>query len=55
MALRRRRQERLERRAALQSDPALAVPRLQPVTHREGSLTLAPPVQVPSLIPLIRV
>ena len=45
MRLNRRRQERLELRAALQSDPAAAVPRLQPVTHREGSPTLAPPVQ----------
>ena len=45
-SLRRRRQERLERRAALQSDPAQVVPRLQPITHREGSPTLAPPVQV---------
>ena len=41
----RRRRERLERRARLQNAPDMAVPRLQPITHREGSATLAPAVQ----------
>lgn len=41
----RRRRERLERRARLQNAPDMAVPRLQPITHREGSVTLAPAVQ----------
>ncbi|CAL8463592.1 g3126 [Coccomyxa elongata] len=41
----RRRQERLARRARLQNAPEMVVPRLQPITHREGSATLAPAVQ----------
>ena len=43
---RRRRRERLSRRARLQNQPETAVPRLQPITHREGSATLAPALQV---------
>ena len=31
----------------LQNQPETAVPRLQPITHREGSATLAPALQVP--------
>ncbi len=42
---RRRRQERLARRARLKGEPGAVVPRLQPITHREGSPTLAPAVQ----------
>lgn len=30
----------------LQNQPETAVPRLQPITHREGSATLAPALQV---------
>lgn len=45
-----RRQERLLRRNKLKSDPALAAElaesRLQPVTYREASPTLAPAIQV---------
>ena len=42
----RRRKERLHRRYMLQNQPETAVPRLQPITHREGSATLAPALQV---------
>ena len=41
--------ERLHRRALLQNQPETAVPRLQPITHREGSATLAPALQVHAL------
>ncbi|CAL5223884.1 g6477 [Coccomyxa viridis] len=44
-AAERRRRERLHRRAMLQNQPETAVPRLQPITHREGSATLAPALQ----------
>ncbi len=37
--------ERLARRARLKGQPEAAVPRLQPITHREGSPTLAPALQ----------
>jgi hypothetical protein len=43
----RRRRDRLDRRQRLASQPEMAVPRLQPITHREGSPTLAPAIQVP--------
>ena len=42
----RRRSERLEARKKTKTDPSLAVPRLQPVTHREGSASLAPAIKV---------
>lgn len=42
----RRRADRLAARSVLQGDPEAVVPRLQPVTHREGSPTLAPAIQV---------
>eukprot|EP00884_Botryococcus_braunii_P001391 jgi/Botrbrau1/11252/Bobra.0038s0024.1 len=42
----RRRRERLERRQLMATQPEMNVPRLQPITHREGSPTLAPAIQV---------
>jgi len=44
----RRRCERLEVRQKMKSDPSLTVPRLKPVTHREGSASLAPAVKARS-------
>ena len=50
-----RRQERLAQRNKLKSDPALAAQlaesRLQPITYREAGPTLAPALQVCSLLP----
>ena len=42
----RRRAERLAVRNSLKSNPEAVVPRLNPITHREGSPTLAPAIQV---------
>ena len=47
LALCRRREARLAKRAEQQADPGLSVPRLQPITHRQGSASLAPAIQVP--------
>ena len=44
--LSRRREGRLAKRAEQQADPRLSVPRLQPITHRQGSASLAPAIQV---------
>ena len=41
----RRRQERLEVRARRKASPQLAAPRLQPITHREALVILAPAIQ----------
>lgn len=45
----RRRRARLARRDELKSNPEASVPRLQPITHREGSPTLAPGIKVVAL------
>jgi acyl-CoA hydrolase len=42
-----RRAARLAKRAAARAAPDAQPPRLRPVTHREGSPTLAPPVRAP--------
>ena len=46
-----RRASRLARRAAARAAPDAQPPRLRPVTHREGSPTLAPPVCAPPPAP----